>query len=88
MTCVEHSCADLLPTPWIFFMRLLPSVVLQIQIKGLSMCIGRAGKLWLGGFDDVSERQMTVPSIRVVGLSPWLTGDVTAKRKKIIVLNV
>lgn len=64
-------------------MCLLPSVVLQIKIKGLSRSIriGRAGKLRPADFVDVSERQMTVPSIRAVGFTPGLTGDAAANKK-------
>lgn len=66
-------------------MRLLTSVVLQIQIKGLSRSIriGRGrGKLRPADFVDVSERQMTVPLIGAVGFTPGLTGDATKKKKE------
>lgn len=65
-------------------MCLLPSVVLQIQIKGLSrnIRIGRAGKLRPADFVDVSERQMTVPYIRAVG---W---KCNGKQKKKVLVHV
>lgn len=68
-------------------MRLLPSVVLQIQIKGSEQehpyWKGEGGgDLRPADFVDVSERQMTVPSIGAVGSTPGLTGDATAKQKR------